>query len=341
MSNYIIYKNENAIYYECGYSCDNAIYLKLDKEAFFITDGRYTIDAKDGVKGAKVVTASNLIEELAKYLKKNKVKKISIDPHEWDIASYKALKDIVPTRFKKKPHFSHLKRIIKSQSEIELLSEAVNIGREAFKDISLAILENTHCNEMELNFLAESILRDYGKRDISFEPILAIGKNAAKPHATPTNTPLNSGDLILLDAGVKYKRYCSDRTRTAFFNGENLRFNYKQKFENKAIKKAYDSVLKAHDKAIKKARSGMKASEIDKIARDIIDKAGFGKYFVHSTGHGVGLDIHEMPYISSKSETIIEDGMVFTIEPGIYIEGEFGIRIEDMVVMENSKAKML
>jgi Xaa-Pro aminopeptidase len=120
-----------------------------------------------------------------------------------------------------------------------------------------------------------------------------------------------------------------------------MTFDTHQRFKSKKIQKAYDTVLKAHDKAIKKARSGMSAKEIDAIARGVIDKAGFGKYFVHSTGHGVGLDIHEMPYISTKSDTIIQDGMVYTIEPGIYIEGEFGIRIEDMVVMQNGKAVVL
>jgi len=156
----------------------------------------------------------------------------------------------------------------------------------------------------------------------------------------PTSKKLKKGDLLLFDAGVKYKRYCSDRTRTAYFDGT-IEFKYKQKFKSKKIQKAYDTVLKAHDVAIKKARSGMKAKEIDRLARDVVEKAGFGKYFVHSTGHGVGLDIHEMPYISKTSDTIIEDGMVFTIEPGIYIEDSFGIRIEDMVVMKNGKAVVL
>ena len=100
-------------------------------------------------------------------------------------------------------------------------------------------------------------------------------------------------------------------------------------------------VLKAHDNAIEKARSGMKAKKIDAFTRDIIEKGGMGKYYVHSTGHGVGLDIHEMPYISAKSDMHVEDGMVYTVEPGIYIPGEFGIRIEDMVAMENGRAVIL
>jgi len=338
---YIVFKNENALYWECNYSCDNAIFLKLGSDRYFITDGRYTIDAKESVKDANVITTNDLLLKVIELLKKHKIKKITIDPKEWDILSYKRLKDSVRTKIKFKPNFSHLKRMVKSEKEIELLQKAVIIGKKSFKKIAKEILKDPNRDEYSLNFMAESILRDFGKRDISFEPILAISENAAKPHAMPTNRVLKKGDLILLDAGVKYKRYCSDRTRTAFFDGEELNFKYKQKFSNSLIQKAYDTVLKAHDKAIKKARSGMKAKEIDKIARDVIEKAGFGKYFVHSTGHGVGLDIHEMPYISSKSETIIEDGMVFTIEPGIYIEGEFGIRIEDMVVMQNSRAKIL
>ncbi|HHD74627.1 MAG TPA: M24 family metallopeptidase [Nitratifractor sp.] len=339
--NYIVLQNENALYYECKFSCDNAIFLSLGKERFFITDSRYEIEAKERVEGATVVISKNLLDELIATLKSNKVKKVAIDPIEWDLYSFRKVKESLPLKFSYKPAFSHNKRIIKSAQEIEYLREAVKIGRKSFKAIAKALTERQGASEQELNFLAESILRDFGRRDISFEPILALSENAAKPHALPTERKLQLDDLILLDAGVKYKRYCSDRTRTAYYNGETLRFNYKQHFSDKKIQKAYDTVLKAHDKAIAKARCGMTGSEIDKIARDVIEKAGFGKEFVHSTGHGVGLDIHEMPYISAKSTTVIEDAMVFTIEPGIYIADAFGIRIEDMVVMQNGRAEVL
>jgi len=159
-------------------------------------------------------------------------------------------------------------------------------------------------------------------------------------YAMPTKKKLKKGDLLLVDAGLKYKRYCSDRTRTVEA-GKDFKFDTKQTFKRKKIQKAYDTVLKAHDHAIAKARSGMKAKKVDALTRDIITKAGYGEYYVHSTGHGVGLDIHEMPYISTKSDTIIEDGMVYTIEPGIYIPDEFGIRIEDMVAMVDGKAVVL
>jgi len=338
--NYIIYKNENALFFECNYSCDNAIFLKLGSNSYFITDGRYEIDAKEHISNAKVLITNSLIDKLAYLLKKNRVKKVTIDPTEWNIFSYERLKSLTPTKFKFLANFSHKKRIIKSEQEIKYLKKAVKIGKNSFKKISYALSNLEGASELELNFLAESYLRDYGNRDISFEPILAINANTAKPHALPSKDKLKYGDLILLDAGVKYKRYCSDRTRTVYFK-ENFKFNYKQNFKSKKIQKAYNTVLKAHDIAIKKAKSGMKAKQIDALARDVIEKAGFGKYFVHSTGHGVGLDIHEMPYISTKSDTIIEDGMVYTIEPGIYIDGEFGIRIEDMVVMQNGKAVVL
>ncbi len=127
--------------------------------------------------------------------------------------------------------------------------------------------------------------------------------------------------MLLVDAGLKYKRYCSDRTRTSYV-GDSFNFELSQRFKSKKIQKIYDTVLKAHDEAISKLRAGMSGRDVDRLARDVIDSAGYGKYFVHSTGHGVGLDIHEMPYISPRVDTILEDGMVFTIEPGIYIPDE-------------------
>jgi len=122
---------------------------------------------------------------------------------------------------------------------------------------------------------------------------------------------------------------------------KNLTFHRKQKFKTKLEKKIYDIVLKAQQTAISKARSGMKASKIDKLTRDVIEKSGYGKYFVHSTGHGVGLDIHEYPTINSRNDVIIENNMVFTIEPGIYLSEQFGVRIEDTVVMKNGRAEIL
>jgi Xaa-Pro aminopeptidase len=334
-------KNENSIYYECGYSCDNALYIRLGMEAYFITDARYTIAANENVQNAKVVIGRDIYSEAFKILKKSKVKKVIFDPKEWSVAGFEKLSAKSKIIFKPKLDFSHKKRIVKSDEELLILAKATKLGRKAFKQLAKEFRENGFGeDEFSLTYKAKSILSSFGKYELSFDPIVAINASAAKPHATPTDISLSKNDLLLVDAGLKYKRYCSDRTRTVQVNNS-FTFGTKQKFASKKTQKAYDTVLKAHDNAIVKARSGMKAKKVDALTRDIIDKAGFAKYYIHSTGHGVGLDIHEMPYISSKSNTIIEDGMVYTIEPGIYIPNEFGIRIEDMVAMVDGKAVVL
>lgn len=339
MQNYIL-KDENSVFYECGYSCDNEIFLKIGDEAYFFTDARYTQDAKDHIKNAQVIEAKDLLKSARKILRKNRVKKLFFDPKDFTTFEFEELKKsgiyLAP-----KPNFSWKKRAIKSEEEIALIKNSVKINNLAFDRYS-SYLKNSGIGKSEkfLQYKAKEILSNFGEFDLSFEPIFAINENSAKPHAHPTSKILKEEDLILFDAGIKYKRYCSDRTRTSFFT-QNIDFNFGQKFKTKKIQKVYDLVLKAHDETIKRARSGMLAKDIDKIAREIIDKGGFGDFFIHSTGHGVGLDIHEMPFISPKSSIVIEENMVFTIEPGIYLPREFGIRVEDIVVIKNGRAEIL
>ncbi|QKF66305.1 Xaa-Pro dipeptidase, M24 metallopeptidase family [Arcobacter venerupis] len=341
MKNFIL-QNENAIYFECKFSCDNVIFLNLEKDKYFITDARYIIEAKEYAKNCEVIESSNLIETTKEILKKNKIKKIVFDPNDFTYATYINLTETLKTQFIAKPNFSKQKRAIKSDKEIILLRKAAIAGREGFKELAKFIRKNGfNQTEQFLYFKAFEKMSQIGKLDISFEPIVAINENAAKPHALPTNKKLKLNDLILVDAGIKYKRYCSDRTCTSAVDFEKFSFKREQKFKNEKHQKIYDIVLKAQLNAIEKAKVGMKASEIDKLTRDVIEKAGFGKYFVHSTGHGVGLDIHEFPFINSKSDVIIEENMVFTIEPGIYLPSEFGVRIEDTIVMQNGKAVIL
>lgn len=341
MNNYIL-KNENAVYYECGYSCDNVIFIKLGKEAFFITDARYTVEATSQVQNAVVIQSANLIQEAKKILKKSKIKKLVFDGNDFTYNTYNTLTDDLKIKFINKPSFSQQKRMIKSNEEIAILKKAAKLGREGFKELASFIQKNgLNRAEKFLHFKAIECMSQTGTLELSFDPIVAINKNAAKPHALPTNKKLSKDQLLLVDAGVKYKRYCSDRTCTSAVNFESFNFKREQKFKNKKHQKIYDIVYKAQLNAINNARVGMKASEIDNLTRSIIKKAGYEKEYVHSTGHGVGLDIHEYPFINSKSDVIIEDNMVFTIEPGIYLAGEFGIRIEDTVVMKNGRAVIL
>jgi Xaa-Pro aminopeptidase len=337
--NYVL-KAESSVYYECGFSCDNELFLKLGSEAFFITDARYTTEAKERVRGAEVVEARDLAKAARKIIRKSGIRSIVYDPKEFSCADFEALSKNLKVRFIKKRDFSWKKRIVKSEEEIELIATSVRLNAEAFEAFANFLRNAQGLSEAQLAFEAKRFLTRSGRFDLSFEPIFAIDENAAKPHAVAGSKPLKKGSLVLFDAGIKYERYCSDRTRTSFF-GEDFHFHKEQKFRDPKIQRAYDVVRKAQEAAIEGARSGMMAKEIDAIARDIIDASEFKGAFVHSLGHGVGLDIHEMPFINSRSETIIEDGMVFTIEPGIYVPGEFGIRIEDMVVMRGGRAEVL
>jgi len=337
--NYIL-KDQNAVYYECGFSCDNELLLSLGSEKFFITDPRYTTEAKEKVQGAQVIEAKDLIKAAREILRKSRIKSLHYDPKEFSCADFAKLESKLSLSFKKSPDLSWKRRLIKSDHEIALIAKSAELNAQAFDRFATRLRECEGVSERRLHFEAVAILTRYGEYELSFDPIFAIGPNAAKPHAYPSDQILKRGDLVLFDGGIKYERYCSDRTRTAYYD-EEFSFKKDQRFENPRIQRAYDLVKKAQEKAIEGARSGMRAKDLDRIAREIIDRSEFQGCFVHSLGHGVGLDIHEMPFINSRNDQILEDGMVFTIEPGIYVPGEFGIRIEDMVVLRSGKAEVL
>lgn len=339
MPNFVL-QNQNAVYYECGYSCDNEIFIKFGDESFFITDPRYEIEAKETLKDANLIISKDLIKSARLLLRKFGKAKFDIDPNDFSMADFTALSQNLSIYFAFKPNFSKFKRMIKSKNEINLLKKAAKFGSEGFDKLADFLNNNPNLDETKINFEASNLLKNNGEFGLSFDPITAINKNAAKAHAKPTKTKLKKSDLLLVDAGVIYQRYCSDRTRTAVFDGK-IKFDKKQKFKTQKQNEIYQIVQTAQENAIKSIKPGIKACEIDFAAREFITKAGFGEYFSHSTGHGVGLDIHEFPIISSSSQTIIQEGMVFSVEPGIYLENEFGIRIEDVVVVTKNGCEIL
>lgn len=342
MKNNYILKDENAVFYECGYSCDNEIFLNLNNYKFFLTDARYFIEAKNLVRDAEVIAIKNsLIDETRMLLRKFRIKNLVFDPNDFSYADFTKISENLNINFIPKPFFSKKKRVIKSDDEINILKSAAMLGEAAFDEMAKFINKNTFdLSESELVYNAEIILKQNGILDLSFNPIIAINQNAAKAHALPSNKSLKNGDLLLMDAGVKFKRYCSDRTRTAFFD-DGLNFSKSQNFKNSKIQEIYEIVKEAQNLAIKAVKPGVKACDIDRVAREFIGKNGYEKEFFHSTGHGVGIDIHEFPNINSKDETILEKGMVFSVEPGIYLENEFGIRIEDVVVVTENGCEIL
>jgi Xaa-Pro aminopeptidase len=224
-------------------------------------------------------------------------------------------------------------RSVKDKGELNYILEAVRIAEESM----LNALKVFKKNALTLKDLTEKDLAVIYKKNLterrskeSFETITLSGKNSSLPHGLPSDKKIGKKGVLLCDFGAEQNGYKSDETFTVHLGNPDGKFL-----------DVYDTVYSAQQKAISKIKPGVKFSRLDKIARDYIDKRGYGKYFTHSLGHGVGLDIHEYPHISKKNGDTVKEGMVFTIEPGVYIEGEFGVRIEDMCYVEKDGARVI
>jgi Xaa-Pro aminopeptidase len=219
-------------------------------------------------------------------------------------------------------------RSIKEPEELGLITKALELTEAAFEQAKAIIRPGI--TEKEAAWEIEKFLRQEGSEGMPFEIIVASGPNSALPHARPTEKIIRSGEPVLIDMGARINGYCSDFTRTLFLGKA-----------DKTFREIYNIVLKAQTTAIQRVESGMDASQADRLARSIIEQAGYGDAFGHGLGHGVGLAVHESPTLGPNSSDSLADGMVFAIEPGIYLAGQCGVRIEDMVVLENGKAKVL
>ncbi|MFC1906086.1 M24 family metallopeptidase [Chloroflexota bacterium] len=219
-------------------------------------------------------------------------------------------------------------RAVKDSQELKSLQEAATVADSAFERMRQQM--KAGMTEKEVAWLLERLLRENGSSAVPFAVIVASGPNAAFPHHSPSNRPICEGDPVIIDFGARIKGYGSDITRTLCLGKPDDKF-----------REIYSVLMKAQQQAIDKIRSGMTGKQADAIARGVIADAGYGQYFMHALGHGTGLEVHEEPRLGENSEDLLSDGMVFTIEPGIYIPGWGGIRIEDMVVLEESKAHVM
>ncbi|MBN2240083.1 MAG: aminopeptidase P family protein [Dehalococcoidales bacterium] len=219
-------------------------------------------------------------------------------------------------------------RAIKEPEEIELIKQAVTITDNAFAYIDETIREGM--TEIEVAWELEKYQREHGSQAMPFDIIVASGPNSARPHAQPSDRKIEKGDPIVIDMGAKFGGYCSDFTRTLCI-GE----------QDETFKKVYDTVLGAQLTAISLIKAGMTGKEADGFARTVIQEAGYGEEFGHSLGHGTGMVVHEQPTVGPNSEAVLENGMVFSVEPGIYLPGWGGVRIEDLAVLENGVINVL
>lgn len=219
-------------------------------------------------------------------------------------------------------------RAVKEPQELVFITKAVQLADAALEEAKRIVQPGV--TEKEVAWEIEQNLRQRGSQGVPFEIIVASGPNSALPHARPTDKAIRDGEPVLIDMGARINGYCSDLSRTLFLGGANATFQ-----------KVYGIVQEAQTAAIDEVRSEMAASQADQLARSVIEQAGYGDAFGHGLGHGVGLAVHEFPRLGLSSSESLADGMVFTIEPGIYLAGQGGVRIEDMVVMENGKARVL
>ncbi|MDF2908472.1 MAG: yqhT [Herbinix sp.] len=319
----VLISNGNNMRYISGFAGETGyVYISENRHAV-VTDFRYTIQAEMEAEGYEIVTIGNggYDEALNDLLMTDGIKHLGFEAEDMLFATYNKLKD--------KLHVQELvplgneitaMRRIKSPRELEYIRQAEAIGDQVFTDILDFIKPGM--TELEVAARIEYLLKVKGASGCSFPAIVASGVNSSMPHAVPTSKKIEVGDFLTMDFGCVYEGYCSDMTRTIVIG----KASEKQK-------EVYETVLKAQLAALDFLRAGVKGKEVDKIARDIIYSAGYEGCFGHGLGHSVGLHIHENPRLSMMEDDTIEAGMTETVEPGIYIKGFGGVRIEDLVVV--------
>ncbi len=326
----ILFFDLKDIFYFSGFRGSKAFLLITGNKEFLITDFRYfeKVEASN-CYGELFKIKSSYYDDTAGLIFSLKLKKIILDEAKTTCESYNELTSRLPeVSFVFEKNLSGDIRSVKEDTEIEIIKEGAEKTSKVF-ETSLSFLKKG-ITERGFALILEDLLKKEGFETVSFPPIVLFGARASMPHGESEEIPLTDNQPVLVDFGGIYKGYCTDFTRTVFFGKPD------SSFEN-----IYSKLLNCQNTVIKKAKAGMKAFQIDAIGRECLDKDSLGEFFKHSLGHGVGLEIHESPLISPFTDTIIRDGMVFTVEPGVYFENRFGIRIEDMVVVKNGRLNVL
>ena len=320
--------------YLCGFTGSNAALVLAGGRTVLFTDGRYTTQAKAEAAGTRVVIAKKTaVIAACEWLAETPVRRCGFDAAHTTVAALETMRKALPAKRRRgmfvvvAPVVARL-REVKDEDEIERMRAAALVGCELFEGM-LTYLE-AGLTEAEVAATLEYAARMAGAEGMSFETIVASGERSALPHGRATTAKLPKRGFVTLDFGVILDGYLSDMTRTVHLG--------------KAMpgqRDVYDFVLEAQEAAVAAVAPGVTAAEVDEAARSVLRRVELDRYFSHSTGHGVGLEIHEGPRLAAKQTQVLEQGMVVTIEPGVYMPGRFGVRIEDMVLVTEAGGEVL
>jgi Xaa-Pro aminopeptidase len=321
--------------YLTGFTGDSTYLIVGKQKTLLVSDGRYTVQLAEECPGLEAFIrppAQLLPQAVAEVLTRLAARSVGFESHHLSVADFEVLRDAVKSaEWKGARDRVERLRAIKDADEIEQTREAVRFAERAF--VMFRAMLALGDSEVELAYALENYIRRAGGSGCSFPPIVAVGERAALPHAPPTNRTVNGADLLLVDWGAAGRFYKSDLTRVLTGHNNSKPVPHPGRDRPTSLAAVYDVVLRAQEKAIRTLRPGVKTGEVDAAARGVIAEAGFGDYFTHSVGHGVGLQIHEAPTMRPGSENVLQPGMIVTVEPGVYLPGWGGIRIEDDVLI--------
>jgi Xaa-Pro aminopeptidase len=318
----ILFISLETIRYLCGFTGSDGAFVITQMESFFLTDSRYWTQSEEEVKGSQIIHYKKKLEGITSLLSALELRKIGFESSLLPFSAHQSLIDRLSSEAKLVPLEDEIKNIraLKDKHELALLRASIEIASDAFLHI-LELLKDG-VMEKEIALEMEGLIKRKGADTLGFDIIVASGKRSALPHGKASGKQIEKGDFVLIDFGAEFQGYHSDQTRTVVCGNP-----------SSEQQKIYQIVKEAHDRAIERVRPGVPISEVDGAARDHIQNHGYGEYFGHGTGHGIGLAVHEAPVVNGENEGLLEEGMVFTIEPGVYIPDWGGVRIEDMVLV--------
>lgn len=326
----LLVSQEANVSYLCDFKISDSYLLVAQEERIFITDFRYRDQAKRNIKGVNVFQYKNLFRDIADLAKRLNIRRLGFEAKDLNFAEYCKIKEYLSPKIKLVDTFAVVEslREIKDERELKFIQDAIKISAKAF--VFLKGFLKKGLGELEIAGEIERFIRYEGAQMSAFNIIVASGLNSSFPHASISDRRIQDKEPILVDMGVEVGGYKSDLTRVFFLDRIPL-----------IQRKIYDVIKEAQHKAIEAVKPEIEIRKVDNSARAYIAKRGYGKYFGHSLGHGVGLEVHEEPSVSAKNRSMLKEGMVLTIEPGIYIPGKFGIRLEDMVLVTKKGVDIL